>query len=494
MQLLAAGLFVQIEEVASGTLTINMSYTDISECSVPNTKNGGAIYTDAPTTLTSCTVNGNSAGNGGAIYAQINHYDSIVAGTGDCTITDTQINNNQATGSDSKGGAIYWDCASWDETVGSPKLTISKTSGGTATLSSNKAYKAGAALYCGKGYVKMDGVTVSENQHYTQTTYTGDDAGGALYIYGTDNDDPKKWTYVAASRLDLDNCTISDNVSTGKGGALNVFSGRAYVTNCKINNNSAYTRGGAINQIRPGFILVRNTSLKGNYLTSSDRWGNALHVSNGGPYTMFVNCTIDDGDTKRSTATINGSPKLMMVNCTVIGNTSQPTLRVENGNPGLLLNNIILNRGGGASLYGNGNYSWSSYSGYNIFGTVSNNTGVTNYYTTKTGDQTGKTTSNLGSWLWNGNGYYTWNGKVDGTATATPAIDNSGHSDYVSAGMVSGFNHNVSYTDGDQFSFSVTNLGNQYVTGWGASDYWKDQRSVGNRTVSGKNYPGAYCP
>ena len=59
--------------------------------------NGGAIYTGATTKLTSCTLSGNSAANGGAIFSSQDKFNSL-------TLSGCTITSNTAT---SNGGGLY---------------------------------------------------------------------------------------------------------------------------------------------------------------------------------------------------------------------------------------------------------------------------------------------------------------------------------------------------------------------------------------------------
>lgn len=442
------------------------------------------LSTKATFAISNSSIHDNSAPHGGAIFADLPRYTDITTGTGNCTISNTSLENNTATAADGKGGAIYWNCVSWTNNVesGTPMLKINNSS----RLNGNKATMAGSAIWLGVGRVYLNGATLSGNTFASLTAHEDDSYGGTIYIGSN------------FSKLDIVNCTLSDNSADSKGGAVNISGGRVFMTNCTCNGNSAYSRGGAIFLRSEGFLLARKCTFVGNYVTKSNAWGSFLHGNNANFYSMFLNCTIDDGPTARTTATVNGSINLMLVNSTFIGNTSGPVLRVENNKNGLLLNNIILNRGGGTAVFHNGNYTWSSYGGYNILGTVDQNgKTVSNIPGGRPGDQTDKTEANLGSWLWNEGGYYTWDGKVGGVATQTPAINPSDKDDYVSVGMASGFSYSLTFNDEKDLNTSVNNLGNQVLTGWAGGEYYFDRRgdaSMGDRRNAGNNYPGSYAP
>ena len=434
--------------------------------------------------ISNCNIEGNSAPNGGAIYANLKRVSSITAGKGDCTISNTTIKDNTATADESLGGAIYWNCASWSNSLGSPKLYISDGS----ALEGNQAGKAGSAIYLNIGRVCLDQSSVKNNTFASYVT-DADGRGGTLYMGSS------------YSKYDITNCELSGNAADGRGGVVYVNGGRVFMTNCICNDNTTYSRGGVFCQQGSGFVLARRCSFVGNRVTASSGWGNFIHVYGGSTqYSMLLNCTVDEGSSLLSRACINGTVNLLMTHCTLIANSSGDAgkaIRVENGRNGLLLNNIILNRGGGDAIFHSGSYNWSSYGGYNILGTVNQNgQTVSNIPGGRTGDQTGKTEANLGYWLWNEAGYYSWDGTVGGTATATPAIDNAGYTDYVSLGLASGFNYNFTASDSYDFSVTTSNLGNNLMTVWGASEYYRDQRgeTTADRRIAGNNFPGAYAP
>ena len=433
-------------------------------------------------TISDSNLEGNSAPNGGVIYADLKQVTDITAGKGDCTIESTTIKNNTATDADSKGGAIYWNCASWKDDMGSPCLRIGENS----TLQGNRAGDAGSAVYLNVGRVCAGDCTVSGNT-FLNLTKDSDSYGGTFFVNSK------------YSKLDIENCIITGNNATGKGGVVNCNGGRVFMTGCTCNNNTARSRGGALFQTGEGFLLARECSFYGNYVASG--WGDFMHVNNTNCHSMFLNCTIYDGGTSRKYTTLNGSPNLLMVNCTVIGNNSNPVIRVENGKSGLLLNNIIINEGTGYAVLNNaGGYNWSAKGDYNILGTYSNNEQEIDNFP-GTNDQTGKTISNMGSsWHWDddNNGYFIWDGTVGGTrVSGWPLIDNSGRTDAISTGLDSGFNFNFGteaspITDGKDFSVYYQNLGNWLLTDWGQYEYYFDQRGEGVADRRLVNTPGAY--
>lgn len=446
--------------------------------------NGGVlrVRNDASFSISNATITGNSAPNAGAIHA-----DLARGFTNECTISGTTFSGNTATDAASLGGAIYWNCASWSNSNNNQRLRIY----GNSVLTDNQAGKAGAAIYLNVGRVYLVNSSVTNNKFANYDTST-DGYGGAIYMNSP------------YSKIDVEDCDISGNLSDGKGGAFHLNGGRLFLKRSTVKNNRAYSRGGAIYQTAAnGFFLVSQCSLVGNYLTKSSDWhGSCYHCNGGGTntYGMFLNSTIADGDTGRSTGTINGQPNLLMCNCTLVGNNSVAALRVEGSKNGTLLNNIILNIGSGDAILHAGSYTWSDIGGYNILGTVNpNGKTVTNIPTNGSrNDKTGKVAANFGSWAWNAaSGYYSWDGTLSGAAaTSTPIVVST---DYISVGLKTGFNYNWGtkdspITDGQDFSVYATNLGGTIINTWNASNYYYDQRAtdgLGDRRVAGCNTPGA---
>ncbi len=426
--------------------------------------------------ITGCSITGNSAPNGGVIYA-----DLAQGFETESTISGSTLSGNTATDAASLGGAIYWNCASWSNGNDAQRLRIY----GNSVLSGNQAGKGGSAIYLNVGRVYLVNSSVTENKFASYTTIDNS-YGGAIYMNSS------------YSKIDVEACNISNNLSDGAGGAFHLVGGRLFMKRSKVNNNRTYSRGGAIYQTgADGFFLVSQCSLVGNYLTkTSDWWGSCYHCNGGtNTYGMFINSTIADGDTPQVTAMVNGRPNLLMCNCTLVGNNSIAALRVEGGKNGILLNNIILNNGSGDAILHSGNYTWSNIGGYNVLGSVNQNgKTVTNIPTDGSlNDKTGKVVANFGSWAWNAaSGYYSWDGTLDGAAaTSTPIVVST---DYISVGLKTGFNYSVTFNDSKDMNVNASNLGNRIVATWCGSNYYYDQRAtdgLGDRRVAGCNIPGA---
>ena len=165
-------------------------------------------------TITDGVYIGNSAKNGGVLHAKA----STV------TVTSSEFKENVAT---SKGGAIY-------ATDTGAKVTVN----GNTKLSSNTAPYAGAVYLDLNAQVIIDGSTLDGN-----TSTTGE--GGAIMVADSTEDNPQ-----AQTRLDMTGVTLSNNTAKTRGGALATDYNSPKViinaTNCTFTNNSAPTSGGAV--------------------------------------------------------------------------------------------------------------------------------------------------------------------------------------------------------------------------------------------------------
>ncbi len=161
-----------------------------------NASAGGGLFNLGTTTLTDCTVRGNSASYGGG---------GASTGGGTLTLTNCTVSGNSA---GHLGGGVYTD------------------TGGTATLinctiSNNSAGSEGGGLDVARGAITLINCTVSGNFALTN--------GGGVYINN-------------GGTTTLANCTITGNWASDGGGLNN--QGTATLNGCTISNNAAATGGG----------------------------------------------------------------------------------------------------------------------------------------------------------------------------------------------------------------------------------------------------------
>ena len=220
------------------------------------TASGGAIYLGAGTlTISNSTLGGdtaekgNSAKNGGAVYA---------TGCKQLTIEDSVFGYNTATES---GGAIY--------AAGTSKVTVGAGTKATQ-FNNNSAPTAGAINIQGSAVVNVTGAVFDGNSATTSN-------GGAIRV--GDEDSTAKLTITStmlknnstiasggalttgtkcpAIEINAVDCTFLSNSSTSGGGALAVQNGNGFsngdpdklnivFTNCVFESNSANANGGAV--------------------------------------------------------------------------------------------------------------------------------------------------------------------------------------------------------------------------------------------------------
>ncbi len=216
---------------------------------------GGGIFNSANLTLTQCTLTGNTANVGGAIY----NTNGIVTAFG-CTFNG---NNATTTTVNQGGGAIY--------NIGT--LVVD-----TCTFTNNRA-RDGGAVY------NFDGSATITDSTFTGNTATSLD-GGAIESY-------------RGTTLNVDGCIFTQNTANGSpnsgGGAIDNM-GTGFISDSEFTDNSA-TIGGAIYNNEEGSILtVTNCDFTGNIATNTGFMGGAAIYNNG-------TCTVTGSNFKENDAT-----------------------------------------------------------------------------------------------------------------------------------------------------------------------------------------------
>ncbi len=254
---------------------------------------GGAIYNHGTANIYNATVRDNKAeDSGGGVYNNINGIlditDSVISGnsvtknngvgggirsTGSTgsnhsdpkvTITNSQISDNHADGGSGDGGGIYADA-----------YTILTIKGGSS-ISNNTAGRDGGGIYAGGNTIVTikGGSTVSNNT-------AGRDGGGIfnnglrlevdssiLFLNTADRDAGGIYSW-HESNLAVNNSTISDNASYGKGGGIFIDVGAGNYRNSVDNEifysnifrNQAYQGGGIFNN---GALYIYGSTIDSN--------------------------------------------------------------------------------------------------------------------------------------------------------------------------------------------------------------------------------------
>jgi parallel beta-helix repeat protein len=242
---------------------------------------GGGLYNLGTTTLTNCTVGGNSAVNGGGVGT---------GSSGATTLTNCTVSGNS---SNTVGGGV--------DNSGTTTLT-------NCTVSGNTAGTAGGGV---AGATTLTNCTVSGN--------TGS-AGGGMWI-GT---------------ATLTNCTISGNSSTGEAGGL-LVQGTTNLTDCTISGNSTRGPGGGLRVTNPGTIAtLTNCTISGNSALSN---GGGLDSESGGAMTLF-NCTVS-GNSASTGGGLYNANTMNVANTIVAGNTASGSGPDASGTIASQGNNLI---------------------------------------------------------------------------------------------------------------------------------------------------------
>ena len=175
---------------------------------------GGGIVNGGTLTITTSTVSGNEANEGGGIYND--------AGT--LTLTNSTISDNTAS---QRGGGIY--------NSGPATISNSTISGNTAVIDG------GGGIY---------------NSHFGRLTITnsilrgntGGEGGGIFNTEGT---------------LTLTISTISGNMAGARrGGGISIDFGTVTITNSTLSGNTAVTYGGGVYSV--GTLTLTNSTITGN--------------------------------------------------------------------------------------------------------------------------------------------------------------------------------------------------------------------------------------
>ena len=147
-----------------GNGTVILTTTEVKKCEATSTTlGGGAIFTKSgKVTMTNCTLTGNTAKNGGAIYAEkaaAGSTPAAVVTINGGAIGGTDENANKATGTDGHGGGIY---------INNSTLKLQNN----AKVIGNKASVRGGGIYVGgtganftmeSGEISSNTVTITES-------------------------------------------------------------------------------------------------------------------------------------------------------------------------------------------------------------------------------------------------------------------------------------------------------------------------------------------
>jgi len=263
------------------------STTTLTNCTVSGNSagvGGGLANVGGTTTLTNCTVSSNSAGFGGGVLTT--SFSAFSVG-GTTVLTNCSVSDNSASLS---GGGV---CISGVSTFGfksysTTTLTNCTVSGNSASGSFGFGY--GGGLFTDSlGTTTLTAVTVSGNSAFvgggglfndgtttlTNCAISGDSAsfngGGVLNSFGT---------------ATLTDCTLSGNSAGNNGGGLSNY-GTSTLTSCTVSSNSASLKGGGL--ANHGTATLTDCTVSGN---STGSYGSGGGLFNNGGTTTLANTIV----------------------------------------------------------------------------------------------------------------------------------------------------------------------------------------------------------
>ena len=234
-----------------GVFTGKYGTTTLSNCTVSGNSgiNGGGLYNFYGTTnLTNVVVSGNSAVNGGGMS---NYF-------GSTTLSNCTVSGNMAAGDgggmlNSSGTTTLSACSISGNYAAADGGGLGNASNGTTTayycsLSGNTTLGLGGGINTNNSTTVLYGCAVSGN---TAGNSTNSGSGGGL---STEN----------SGEASLTNCTISGNSATGTGGGVYATtSGKTTLTGVTISANSAGAFGGGVGN-GTGIVTLGNTIVAAN--------------------------------------------------------------------------------------------------------------------------------------------------------------------------------------------------------------------------------------
>ena len=254
---------------------------------------GGGLANFGTTTLTGCTITGNTSYTGGGLY---NGGTTTLNG---CVISDNSTSSyfGQGGGMLNRGAATLDDC----------------------TVSGNTARFGGglyAADFFATGSTTLTGCTISNN--------TANGVGGGAFLLGKSN---------------LTDCTVTDNSSTGfwtwdrlPGGGGLALGGSSTLTDCTVNGNTSYIQGGGVSLAGGGGMTMAGCTISGNK-AGVNPLGNSIPLmfdSGGGvSLTYSASATLTDCTISGNNASGNGGglssnfgSTTSLIKCSVSGNSA----------------------------------------------------------------------------------------------------------------------------------------------------------------------------
>ncbi len=289
-----------IYNLNGGTLTIDN--TDIKNNQANGTAgSGGGILNDVGSTLniTDSEISGNTSNRAGG---------GIENNAGIVMMSNVTLNGNTTFTAPGNGGGLHVSGAG----------TVTITDG---EVNNNNAGSEGGGLWNGTGTMTINGTTISGN---TASGIAADNGGGGIYNLN-------------GGTLNIEDAQIMNNEANGTagsgGGILNDVGATVNILNSEISENSSNRAGGGIEN-NAGTVMMTNVTLNGNTTFAAPGNGGGLHVTGAG------SVTISDGEVNDNTAGSeggglwNGSGTMSINGTTISGNTASGDA-ADNGGGGI---------------------------------------------------------------------------------------------------------------------------------------------------------------
>ena len=290
--------------------TVKLTNTTIKKCKTSGSgsdSGGGAIFAQGATVeMTGCTLTGNEAKSGGAIYAVKKDSTASTVTISGGTIGGTEeADANKATGNGTGsdgGGGIY---------VGE---TCTLTLKDSAQVIGNTATFNGAGIYT-KGNLTMENCTITDNKTTSASTNTG---GGGVYV--------------ESGTVEIKDATkIYHNYTDGSGGGIWINNGTLILKdNAEVIGNTAQKNGGGIALDKGGTLTLSSGKISGN---TAQKYGGGICIGtdantndNTGTVTMSGGEVSNNTASEKSgggVAVLHGT--FTMSNGKVSGNTAKET-------------------------------------------------------------------------------------------------------------------------------------------------------------------------
>jgi predicted outer membrane repeat protein len=248
----------QIFNAPSSTAPVLVNISGVTLQGGQSSGSGGAVYVgqNVALALQNVAFTGNSARNGGAVYA--------AWGAPTLSVSQCSFSANSA---QSAGGAIY--------TYAAPSIS-------NTTFSANSAMAGGAIFDVSLGSSGPLPGTIAAS------VFSGNSAtaiGGAVWtqspltitgssLTGNSSSGDGGAIFAVSSLLSLSYDTLSNNAASGNGGAIASMGLNTTISTSTISGNTAQRNGGGIENSGP--LVVGNSTISGN---TSQSWGGGLFNS-----------------------------------------------------------------------------------------------------------------------------------------------------------------------------------------------------------------------